>query len=92
MQLPCLHGSVSPDSTNQELSSSVVFTIEKKSACKWALTIQTPVVQESTVNVNIKSSSTERKRELIHLKRGKIFLTMMQNPEVIWAKIDTLNN
>lgn len=51
-----------------------------------------PCRSRSTVNVNIKSSSPERKHELIHLQSGKIFLTMMQNPEVIWAKIDTLNN
>lgn len=56
--------------------------MNKKSALKGALAVQTPVFQESTINIKIKSSSPDRKHELIHLQAGKLLLTMVQNPKV----------
>ena len=41
--------SKSMDSTNHRLCSTTVPTIKKKSACKWTCTIQTPVVEGSTI-------------------------------------------
>lgn len=65
--------------------------MNKKSALKWALAVQTPVFQESTINIKIKSSSPDRKHELIHLQAGKVFLTMVQNPKVTRSKTDIFN-
>lgn len=40
--------SASLDPDNRELCGAVLFTIEKKSACKWNHTVQIPVVEKST--------------------------------------------
>lgn len=44
-----MHVSISEDSANHELCSTVVFTIDKKAAYKRTYTVQTHVVQESAV-------------------------------------------